>query len=82
MIHEVTFPSLLDSKVGNIFLSYFRRYPCLSPTLFAIHLMEDAPRLAEWMRSFQRFKPISRELREQHWHDPSPDHALGASNVV
>ena len=61
MIHEETFPSLLGPKVGNISLSYFRRCLWLSPALFAIHAAEDAPSLAERMRSVQLFEPVSRE---------------------
>ncbi len=61
MIHEATFPSLRSPRVENISLSYFRRYLWLSPALFAIHAVEDAPRLAEWMRSVQLFEPVSRE---------------------
>ena len=61
MIHEATFPSLWSPRVENISLSYFRRRVWLSPALFAIHAVEDAPRLAEWMRSVQLFEPVSRE---------------------
>ena len=31
-----------------------------SPILFAIHVFEDAPQLAEWMRETQLFEPVSR----------------------
>lgn len=61
MIHEATSPSPRSPRVENISLSYFRRYLWLSPALFAIHAVEDAPRLAEWMRSVQLFEPVSRE---------------------
>ena len=61
MIHEATFLSLQGPKVGNIFLSSFRHYLWLSPALFAIHAVEDAPHMAERMRSVQLFEPVSRE---------------------
>jgi hypothetical protein len=61
MSRGATFPSLLDPKSANFSLSYFRRYLWLSPALFAVHAVEDAPHLAEWMRSVQLFEPVSRE---------------------
>ena len=110
MIHEATFSSLRSPRVKDISLSQFRHYLWLSPALFAIHDVIDAPRLAEWIRSVQgnycyfrrkmaavlliaavllydpvlrlAFKVGSAVVHEQHRRDSSPDHALGAGNVV
>ena len=78
MIHEATFPSL---QATSLVLTP----PCSHLLLFgqkmaAVLLITEV--LLNDPISRLAFKVGSAGLRVQHWHDPSPDHALGASNVV
>lgn len=60
MSREAIFPALFSPKSGDCSLSSFRRWWWLSPVLFAVHAVEDAPHLAEWMRRIRLFEPVSR----------------------
>lgn len=52
--------TILDPESSSASLSSFRRWLWLSPAVFAIHGAEDAPRLADWMRSTRLFEPVTR----------------------
>lgn len=56
-----TLLSGLRPHSGDLLLSEFQRCVWLSPALFAVHALEDAPGLAEWMRAIPMFEPVSRE---------------------